>query len=630
MPRTRLLVATAALGLLVFGALLLPARERTLPAAPAPAAPAAPSEFIAHRRYEHLLSDRRAGTIDVVWSWTDHEGRRVVKDVTTFRNRTARMMGGTRDVFESRTVATTLRTAEGELLAMESVTTLPSRVDRETVRRTATGYAVVDEKGESRKAYEFDTPGPAYVDAECFLGPHIRAGTAVAGQRYTYPLLDPEGRRLVESQLAVVGPDAEGPGLKVIESVRGSDLLWWFADDGSVVRQRNGDTVLRRNDDLSEEDLRGAPAAFSITLASDVDLPRLFTARSLEVDVTVRTDETVLPPRIPQNPFTEVLPGGGEGAVRLRLLCHDDPLATTSLPIAPDGFADDLKATTLMETADPEVVAAARRIVGGESDARKAAAAIADFVFTRLRKASPDIPDPTAKETLRSGVGDCSEHALLFTALCRAAGIPARRCSGFVNIGSDWGAHAWCEIWVGKWIGADPTTNEIGTRARYIFCGRPDDPTMDPARLYAERTTIAIRRAEFDDGTLDFTGEDGGEGLDPVVYCGIRFAPLPEGWKASYTRHGASVRTPEGRLSAMLEPDHGYRTAEMLEQRGYGGFEPARFGGRFAVVQEMGAARHWIVPLGRELLHVQWRPSRGSAPEPPPELPGIFQPILDR
>jgi len=620
-----LLLPTLLIALLVLGGFLLPAREPAAPVAGSrAAAPEAPSDLIAHRRYENLLSGRRAGTIDVVWSRAEWEGRRVVKDVTTFRTRTARMMGGMRDIFESTVVATTYRTEGGELLATESVATLPSRVDRESVRRTEKGYAVVQEVGENRKAWEFETAGPAYVDAECFLGPRIRDGSAVAGARYTYALLDTEGKRLLESQLAVSGPDAEGPGLKVVETLRGADVLWWFSEDGSVVRQRNGDTVLQRRDDLSDGDLRGAPAAYSITLPSDVDLPRLFTAKCLEVELTVRTDETVQPPRIPENPFTEVI-GTGPDRVRLRLRSHDDPESTTTLPIAPEGFLHDLEATPLMESDDPEFRAVARKIVGGETDARRAAVAIADFVFTGLKKGSPEIPEPTARETLRGGIGDCSEHALLFTALCRAAGIPARRCSGYVNIGSDWGSHSWCEVWVGRWIGADPTTNEIGTRGRYIFCGRPEEPTMTPARIWAERTTIAIRRAEFDDGTLDFEGQ-----LDPVVFSGIRLGPLPESWHASCSRRGASVTTPAGRLDAMLEPDHGYRTGRMLAQRGYGGFEPARFGQRNAFVQEDGPARYWIVPLGRELLHIQWRPDRGAAPAPPPEMPSLFQPIFDR
>ena len=54
---------------------------------------------------------------------------------------------------------------------------------------------------------------------------------------------------------------------------------------------------------------------------------------------------------------------------------------------------------------------------------------IAAFVFT-LEKQSPEISDTTAVEILKERRGDCSEHAVLFVALCRAAGIPARRCSG--------------------------------------------------------------------------------------------------------------------------------------------------------------------------------------------------------
>ena len=37
---------------------------------------------------------------------------------------------------------------------------------------------------------------------------------------------------------------------------------------------------------------------------------------------------------------------------------------------------------------------------------------------------SPSMAEPTAVQILKNPAGDCSEHCLLFTTLCRAAGIP--------------------------------------------------------------------------------------------------------------------------------------------------------------------------------------------------------------
>jgi transglutaminase-like putative cysteine protease len=79
---------------------------------------------------------------------------------------------------------------------------------------------------------------------------------------------------------------------------------------------------------------------------------------------------------------------------------------------------------------------------------------------------------------LRSGKGDCTEHALLFVALARSAGIPARGVHGLVyaNYGDGgpglyW--HAWAEVRVGdEWIAVDPTFDQDVADATHITLGR--------------------------------------------------------------------------------------------------------------------------------------------------------------
>ena len=274
-----------------------------------------------------------------------------------------------------------------------------------------------------------------------------------------------------------------------------------------------------------------------------------------------------------------------------------------------------------MEVDNPEVRRHARRAVKDATDARTAAANIADYVF-RLLSGNYDstMGEPTAMQILENPGGDCSEHCLLFTTLCRSAGIPARRCSGYVCIGSDWGGHAWSEIWLGKWIGADPTTNEIGTRARYIFCDRQDDPDLKPAAIHAARTEILIRRAEYDDGTLDF---ENGE-VDGAVFSGVQFAKnLPTDWKVERAGKRATLRTPKFRVDATIGPDQGYRKLDMLA--GNNG-RVTRFGGRTGLVQRFGRVTYWIIPLGRQNLHIR---VDGKNP-PTAAIEAALKPTLDR
>lgn len=594
--------------------------------APAPrtdaAERAAEPELIALRRYESLVQGQRAGTLEVRW-FRLPDGR--IRDITRARNRSARMMGRVRTIFEWETDSDLLRTATGELLLMKTETRMATRTDRSRVERTETGYAVTLARGANEDTFTVATPGPTQVDIETFLGPRIRAGEAKPGTVWTYPLLATRQRKVIEVKVTVIGPDDEGPGLQVVESALGHDTLWWFADDGSVVRMRAQDSVLRRDDSVGLDDLPERPASWSITLPVNVSLPRIFTGRTMLVDIEVETDETTRTPKIPENPYTEVL-ADEDGVVRARLLSHDNPAATTTLPIDPEGFEEHLKPTPLMEVDSPVLRAAAREIVGKTRDAREAARRIADYVFTSLKKRSPEDPEPTALQIHELRTGDCSEHALYFTALCRAAGIPARRCSGWVCIGDDWGTHGWSEIWVGEWIGADPTTNEIGTRARYIFLGRPEDREMVPGTIAPARTEIWIRRAEYADGTLDFESD---EDHDLAVYSGVRIGPLPDGWRVSRTQHQVQIRGPAVRIWAGLAPDHGYRSPAMIKRYRLRGGADAALGPKKAVVRRFDTSEMWIVPLGREILMIQVRKEDG-AEFSDAMLAKIFLPTLQR
>ncbi|MFW9831917.1 MAG: transglutaminase-like domain-containing protein [Candidatus Thorarchaeota archaeon] len=63
-----------------------------------------------------------------------------------------------------------------------------------------------------------------------------------------------------------------------------------------------------------------------------------------------------------------------------------------------------------------------------------------------------------AAYAIEKGVGDCTEYAALFTALCRANRIPARLEAGFADNGTGFERHAWSQIWIrGQWIPVDPT-----------------------------------------------------------------------------------------------------------------------------------------------------------------------------
>ena len=80
----------------------------------------------------------------------------------------------------------------------------------------------------------------------------------------------------------------------------------------------------------------------------------------------------------------------------------------------------------------------------------------------------------TAAEVARSLEGDCTEHAVLLAALCRARKIPARVAFGIVYYPPQQGFayHMWNEVWItDRWIPMDPTLGLGGIGADHIKLG---------------------------------------------------------------------------------------------------------------------------------------------------------------
>lgn len=97
-------------------------------------------------------------------------------------------------------------------------------------------------------------------------------------------------------------------------------------------------------------------------------------------------------------------------------------------------------------------------------DIAKYHGAIVPFIRAAMRSVTeilryvPQRHERGAAYAIENRVGDCTEYAALFAALCRARGIPARLISGFASSGKKWERHGWSEVWIrNSWIPVDPT-----------------------------------------------------------------------------------------------------------------------------------------------------------------------------
>ncbi|HEX6938918.1 MAG TPA: transglutaminase-like domain-containing protein [Longimicrobiales bacterium] len=129
--------------------------------------------------------------------------------------------------------------------------------------------------------------------------------------------------------------------------------------------------------------------------------------------------------------------------------------------------AAELAATPLVQADDPRIVRLAREIAGGTDDPQTAARLLNDWVYRNLEK-DVTLSVPSALQVLEAREGDCNEHTVLYVALARALGLPARTVAGLVHIRGRYYYHAWPEVWLGRWVAVDPTLGQFPADASHL------------------------------------------------------------------------------------------------------------------------------------------------------------------
>ena len=124
-----------------------------------------------------------------------------------------------------------------------------------------------------------------------------------------------------------------------------------------------------------------------------------------------------------------------------------------------------LEAEDLIEADDPVLVNKAKELTKGSKDSWEAVLRLSKWVAENIFY---EIPGGSARHTYNTGKGECGSHSRLFTAFCRAVGIPARIVTGCMytpTFNGSFGQHAWNEVYMGEkqgWIPVDSTVDETG------------------------------------------------------------------------------------------------------------------------------------------------------------------------
>lgn len=165
----------------------------------------------------------------------------------------------------------------------------------------------------------------------------------------------------------------------------------------------------------------------------------------------------------------------------------------------------DSQPSSLIQSDDALVVAMASSVARDETDPWSIACALESHVKAKIHLKNYSTAMATAAEVAKSLEGDCTEHAMLLAALCRARKIPARVAIGLVYSAADGGFayHMWTEVWIrDRWIPIDATLGQRGIGAAHIKFAHS---SMHGATALAELLPViqAIGRLELEVVTVE-------------------------------------------------------------------------------------------------------------------------------
>lgn len=171
--------------------------------------------------------------------------------------------------------------------------------------------------------------------------------------------------------------------------------------------------------------------------------------------------------------YAELGRRGAAPAESGRLRASLERLANAEDPVEPRHSS----CTFMIDCDEPAVLNVVEQVKaqhGEKPDVSRLVAFVDEYVVNKSLEHAEDLPSQTAV----SRAGDCTEHALLFVALARRFGYPARDVSGFVVIApvgkapSGAFGHAWAEVHDGRrWRRVDPALG-VGP-----FAAERDPPT---------------------------------------------------------------------------------------------------------------------------------------------------------
>ncbi|MDH5758745.1 MAG: transglutaminase-like domain-containing protein [Gemmatimonadota bacterium] len=265
------------------------------------------------------------------------------------------------------------------------------------------------------------------------------------------------------------------PAWRIAETFGGVRVESWVDEDGRILTASSalGFSMEKTEYELARQSQEDARLAGAATVDEDVILS---TAVQSNVDLENLEEFEELRFRLTGVDLAGFQLDGGRQTLRGDTLIvrreRWDALAPDySLPYPRMDLRASLEPEPLVQSDDQRIIDRAQQITARRTqwrqDPKNVARQLTTAVYHMLEK-SITVSVPNAVQVLETLRGDCNEHTVLYVAMARALGLPARTAVGLVYVNGAFFYHAWPEVWLGEWVAVDPTFGQYPADASHL------------------------------------------------------------------------------------------------------------------------------------------------------------------
>lgn len=335
------------------------------------------------------------------------------------------------------------------------------------------------ESSDKRKVFKTPIKGKGFYLPATLIPALVQKNPAI-NSVFTVPMLDFTNLSINDIRVALdeIKPIKVGANVLSLYKFKAGDINWWSSENGIVVKEGNsaGITLYSQIERIAKDysdrvifDYTALPVLKSNILMPNPEKLGLLRIRikGFSLDPQIYKDSAV---KLENNILT----------IKKEDISHAKE-KTYTLPYKENRFNEYLNPDTWVRS-DYKPLQDTGRIYARSknNDAFQFAKYLTGYLF-QLIKSTPIFVLSDSENILKNLSGDYLERSIMFASYSRAGGLPTRVAIGLVYINGYFYFHTWPEVWLDKWIPADPTLAQF-----------PADVTHIPLRIGALEDAASI------------------------------------------------------------------------------------------------------------------------------------------